>query len=121
MSDDVFDSVLIARVDSKSYQPPREGYKDGTTWIRLAGAAVTLRAVGDLAAQLPTDGEWAAFQLRGSRSGSIPLVVGWGWVNEISSLYNGSPKTDIQWMATFGRNGASVGGGVKPPGNGVHK
>ncbi len=117
MSDEV--DILIGRVESKSYQAAREGYREGTTWLRLSGASVTLRAVGDVSSKLPADGSWAAFQVRGSRSGSIPLILSWGWVNELSNLYNGIPKIDINWVGNFSRGGSSVGGGVQPPGVGV--
>lgn len=103
---EIIGACVIGVVESKNELAPNDNYKTHSTFIRLAGGALTLRVNGR-AGDCPADGELAVFQLERSRSGSVPRVVCWGWVQNILP-----DNLDVQWVKTLGAGGPSSGGGI---------
>lgn len=103
---EVIGACVVGVVASKNEQAPNENYKYHSTFIRLAGGALTLRVNGK-AADCPADGELAIFQLERSRSGAIPRVVCWGWIASVSP-----DNLDVTWVKTLG-GVPSSGVGIK--------
>lgn len=101
---EVVAACVVGVVDSKTEQPPNENFRFPSTFIRLAGGALTLRVNGK-AADCPADGELAIFQCERSRSGHVPRVVCWGWIASVS------PETmDVTWVKTLGGSTPSTVG-----------
>ncbi len=111
MSDDI--SLVFAQVASKSQTPATDQYSE-STFVRLAGGALTLMAIGQKALELPADGSWAVFELQRTR-GKFGAIRRWGWLNKIDDQNTDHPKFDVSWQREFAAQ--SVGGGVERNGH----
>lgn len=103
---EVIGACVVGIVDSKNELAPNDNYKTHSTFIRLAGGALTLRVNGR-AGDCPADGEMAIFQLERSRSGSVPRVLCWGWIASVNP-----ESLEVEWVRTLGAGGPSSGGGI---------
>jgi hypothetical protein len=100
--------VIFAQVASKSQTPATEQYSE-STFLRLAGGAITLMAIGQKALDLPADGSWAVFELQRTR-GKFGAIKRWGWCVAIKDQETDNPHFDVSWQREFAAQ--SVGGGV---------
>lgn len=108
---EILEFCVIGQVQSKNEMPPNDQYKSYSTFVRLAGGALTVRGNGK-ASDLPADGQWAIFHLERSRSGSTPRIISWGWLNDIGGIDTNDPQVDVQWVKSLGAGGPSSGGGM---------
>ncbi len=118
MQDETF-NVVIGEVSdiSESAQKNQAGKETGkvNSFIRLAGGAITILAVGVAPDKLPANGAIAAFEIKRSRAGKMGLVTAWGWldaaaIGPISDL-NDVDKLAIDWQLKLNGNGGQVRNG----------